>query len=418
MMKRLALTFLLAGTVAANAQKIEPAACTIVAGTITCPTGSLTPAGGTGTVTSVSVTTANGVSGSVATATTTPAISLTLGAITPTTVNGNTFTTGTGTLTLGSVTLNAGAGGTLGSNAFTSTGYMPLAGGTFSGGIGFSTTNTLDIGTNATTLAPRTVYAGTSFVGPVGTFTTSATIGAGSAITTSGAGGAMTALAYTAPGTGVATALGVNIGSAGAFVTFNGALGTPSSGVATNLTSIPVANATGILPAANGGAGTINGALKGNGSGVVSQAACADLSNGSGACAQTYTATSWTPTLSTDATAGTPAYSVQTGTYEQVGKLVVAHFAIVLSGWTGSPTGNVQINGLPVADGSNYGSCSISRWAFTGLSALNYSIAALVNPGASVAILQQSGSTGTITITAAQVGTTPTIVGNCIYNIN
>jgi hypothetical protein len=39
-----------------------------------------------GTVTSVSVTTANGVSGTVATATTTPAISLTLGAITPTTV--------------------------------------------------------------------------------------------------------------------------------------------------------------------------------------------------------------------------------------------------------------------------------------------------------------------------------------------
>jgi hypothetical protein len=47
------------------------------------------PAGGVGvgTVTSVSVTTANGVSGSVATATTTPAITLTLGAITPTSVN-------------------------------------------------------------------------------------------------------------------------------------------------------------------------------------------------------------------------------------------------------------------------------------------------------------------------------------------
>ena len=42
---------------------------------------------GSGTVTSVSVTTVNGVSGSVATATTTPAISLTLGAITPTSVN-------------------------------------------------------------------------------------------------------------------------------------------------------------------------------------------------------------------------------------------------------------------------------------------------------------------------------------------
>ena len=41
-----------------------------------------------GSVTSVSVTTANGVSGTVATPTTTPAISLTLGVITPTSVNG------------------------------------------------------------------------------------------------------------------------------------------------------------------------------------------------------------------------------------------------------------------------------------------------------------------------------------------
>ena len=42
--------------------------------------------GGSGTVTSVSVTTANGVSGTVATATTTPAISLALGAVTPSSV--------------------------------------------------------------------------------------------------------------------------------------------------------------------------------------------------------------------------------------------------------------------------------------------------------------------------------------------
>lgn len=41
---------------------------------------------GTGSVTSVSVVTANGVSGSVATATTTPAITLTLGAITPSSI--------------------------------------------------------------------------------------------------------------------------------------------------------------------------------------------------------------------------------------------------------------------------------------------------------------------------------------------
>lgn len=41
-------------------------------------------------------------------------------------------------------------------------------------------------------------------------------------------------------GTGVATALGVNVGSAGAFVTFNGALGTPSSGTLSNCTGLPV----------------------------------------------------------------------------------------------------------------------------------------------------------------------------------
>lgn len=56
---------------------------------------------GAGTVTTVSVATANGVSGTVANATTTPSITITLGAITPTTVNGNTITTGSGTLTLG-----------------------------------------------------------------------------------------------------------------------------------------------------------------------------------------------------------------------------------------------------------------------------------------------------------------------------
>lgn len=55
---------------------------------------------GTGTVTSVSVVTANGVSGSVATATTTPAITLTLGDITPSKVNGLTISSSTGTLTI------------------------------------------------------------------------------------------------------------------------------------------------------------------------------------------------------------------------------------------------------------------------------------------------------------------------------
>jgi hypothetical protein len=44
----------------------------------------------------------------------------------------------------------------------------------------------------------------------------------------------------TALGTGVATALGIAVGAAGAFVTFNGALGTPSSATLTSATGLPI----------------------------------------------------------------------------------------------------------------------------------------------------------------------------------
>ena len=61
----------------------------------------------------------------------------------------------------------------------------------------------------------------------------SLTLGAALPVASGGTG-------ITSFGTGVATALGVNVGSAGAFVTFDGALGTPSSGTLTNATGLPV----------------------------------------------------------------------------------------------------------------------------------------------------------------------------------
>lgn len=66
--------------------------------------------GGTGTVTSVSVVTANGVSGSVANPTSTPAITLTLGNITPTSVAAtNNITTSAGSMTAnGNITSQTG----------------------------------------------------------------------------------------------------------------------------------------------------------------------------------------------------------------------------------------------------------------------------------------------------------------------
>lgn len=65
-------------------------------------------------------------------------------------------------------------------------------------------------------------------------------------------------------GTGVATALGDNIGSAGAPVVFNGALGTPSSGVATNITGLPVSS--GISGLGTGVATALGAAVSGTGS--------------------------------------------------------------------------------------------------------------------------------------------------------
>jgi hypothetical protein len=53
----------------------------------------------------------------------------------------------------------------------------------------------------------------------------------------------------TAFGTGVATALGVNVGSVGAFVVNGGALGTPSSGTVTNLTGTASININGTVGA-------------------------------------------------------------------------------------------------------------------------------------------------------------------------
>jgi len=95
------------------------------------------PGGGSGTVTSVSVTTANGVSGSVANSTTTPAISLTLGAITPTSVAASGAVSGSnlsGTNT-GDQTSIVGITGTIAqfNTACTDADFAPIASPTLTG---------------------------------------------------------------------------------------------------------------------------------------------------------------------------------------------------------------------------------------------------------------------------------------------
>ena len=186
--------------------------------------GTLSATGSGGTVTSVAAltlgTTGTDLSSTVANGTTTPVITLQV----PT-----------------ASASNRGALSAADWTTFNNKGSGSVTSVSFTGGI-------ITVGTATTT--PALTVAGTSggipYFSSASAWASSAALAAGSLVQGGGAGVAPSTITT---GTGVVTALGVNTGTAGAFVVNGGALGTPSSGSVTNLTGTASININGTVGA-------------------------------------------------------------------------------------------------------------------------------------------------------------------------
>lgn len=166
-------------------------------------------------------------------------------------LSGDATLANTGVLTLATVNSNVGSfGSATQAGTFTvdgkgrltaagSTTVTPAIGSVTGLGTGIATALAVNVGTAGSPVvnggALGTPSSGTA-TNLTGTATALNIGGNAATATTASTASAVAVGGITGLGTGVATALAVNVGSAGAFVVNGGALGIPSSGVATNLT--------------------------------------------------------------------------------------------------------------------------------------------------------------------------------------
>lgn len=267
-----------------------------------------------------------------------------------------------------------------------------------------------------TTCFPLFVSAsGTQSLQPLNNtaFTFNASTGALGATSFSGAGTGLTGTAasltagtasavavggITGLGTGVATALAVNVGSAGAFVTFNGAGGTPSSMTATNLSGTAASlNIGGSAATATSAttAGTLTGALSAN-QVLGSLTAVAPTGQSVPSCSTASSALQWTSGTgfgcNTSITAAAVPASGITGTTLASGVVTTS----ITSTGALTPSGNLTMSTHDIVTdtttGTKFGTGSTQKIGFEG----------------ATPVVQQTGDVGTAAVTFGLMSGTPT----------